>query len=554
MPNCNSNRTTVAYLLFLLLIASPILTAAQRVSRHAPGQLLIRLRDAADEAALTRILGARGGSQDRHFKQIQVRRLRVKEADLDRLQAALEQSGLAAFVEKDYLAEGAAVPNDPGYGSQWYLAKINGSMAWDISKGSGGVVVAVVDSGVDATHPDLAGKIVAGWNFLGANADTSDVYGHGTAVAGAVAAMTDNLAGISGIAWNNSIMPLVVLNSSNYASYSNIAAAIVWAADHGARAINVSLGGTSASSTLQSAVNYAWSKGAVVFAAAANAATSTPAYPAACDKVVAIGSTDESDRLASFSNYGTWIDLTAPGTSMLTTVRGGGYSYWQGTSFSTPLAAGVAALMWSVNPNLTAASLVDLLQRNSDDLGSAGFDATYGYGRLNAYKAVLAAQGSVSADTSAPTVAIGYPSPGAVVAGTMQVQGSALDDVAVTKVEFYVDGQLNGSSTLAAFSFAWNTATAANGAHTLAVKAYDAAGNAGSASLSTSVNNATAGRHDRAGGGDHLTRERRDHPQRNNHHCHRDRRGRHQTGVLLHRRRAVRLRRRCAVQLRLGCA
>jgi thermitase len=206
---------------------------------------------------------------------------------------------------------------------------------------------------------------------------------------------------------------------------------------------------------------------------------------------VAVAATDESDQLASFSSYGTWIDLTAPGTSVLTTTRGGGYGYWQGTSFSSPLVAGVAALMWSVNPNLTAATLVNLLQLNSDDLGSAGFDTTYGYGRLNAYKAVLAAQNSVSPDTSAPTVAIWNPSSGAVVAGTMQVQGSALDNVAVTKVEFYVDGQLNGSSTLAAFSFAWNTATPTNGAHTLAVKAYDAAGNAGSASLFTSVSNAT---------------------------------------------------------------
>ncbi|MEN6604170.1 MAG: S8 family peptidase, partial [Bryobacteraceae bacterium] len=366
MSNTTSHHHTLAYLLFGLLIVSPTQAAPPRNARHMPGQLLIRLHDAGDEAALSRLLGAHGGRQERQFNQIKVRRLRVPEASLDRIQKALEQSGMAAFVEKDYLAEGAAVPNDPSYASQWYLAKINSTMAWDMTKGSSGTVVAVVDSGVDATHPDLAGKVVAGWNFLGANSDTSDVYGHGTAVAGTVAAMTDNLAGISGIAWNNAIMPLVVLNSNNYASYSNIAAAIVWAADHGARAINVSIGGTSASSTLQSAVDYAWNKGAVVFASAMNSSTSTPAYPAACNKVVAVGSTSETDELASFSNYGTWVDLTAPGTNMLTTTRGGGYGYWQGTSFSSPLVTGVAALMWSVNPNLSAASLVNLLQSNAD--------------------------------------------------------------------------------------------------------------------------------------------------------------------------------------------
>jgi len=135
--------------------------------------------------------------------------------------------------------------------------------------------------------------------------------------------------------------------------------------------------------------------------------------------------------------------------------------------------------------------LVDLLRANTDDLGAPGFDATYGYGRLNAYKAVQAALSSVSYDTSPPSVAISYPASGATVAGAIQVQGSATDNVAVTKVEFYVDGQLAGASTLAAFSFGWNTAAVSNGSHTLAVKAYDGAGNVGSASLQVNVNNAS---------------------------------------------------------------
>ncbi|MEN6600781.1 MAG: Ig-like domain-containing protein, partial [Bryobacteraceae bacterium] len=168
------------------------------------------------------------------------------------------------------------------------------------------------------------------------------------------------------------------------------------------------------------------------------------------------------------------------------------YGYWQGTSFSSPLVTGVAALMWSVNPNLSAASLVNLLQSNADVLGAAVFAATYGYGRLNAYRAVLAARDSVSSDITAPSVAISYPSAGFVVSGSVQVQGNALDNEAVAKVEFYVDGQLTGTSTLSAFSFGWNTATAANGSHTLQVKAYDAAGNAGSASISVTVDNVVA--------------------------------------------------------------
>src|SRR5262249_23734620 len=168
---------------------------------------------------------------------------------------------------------------------------------------------------------------------------------------------------------------------------------------------------------------------------------------------------------------------------------GGGYGSASGTSLATPIAAGVGALVLSVKPSLSASGLVTLLQQNSDDLGAPGFDTSFGWGRVNAYKAVLAAQNAPTTDTTPTTVSVSSPSPGATSVGTIQVQGTASDNVGVTKVEYYLDSVLRSSSTGAAFSFPWNTAGVANGSHTITIKAYDAAGNVGSASETDTVNN-----------------------------------------------------------------
>src|SRR5439155_20326282 len=168
----------------------------------------------------------------------------------------------------------------------------------------------------------------------------------------------------------------------------------------------------------------------------------------------------------------------------------GGYRSWWGTSLASPIAGAVGAFALSANPSLTNAQLVDLLEKNSDDLGSARFDQYFGWGRLNAYTAVAAGKG-VAIDTTAPTVSLSSPPAGATVSGTsVLVSGAATDKVGVTKVELYVDGGLYTSGTAAAFSFSWNSTTKANGTHTLMIKAYDAAANAGSASISINVSNA----------------------------------------------------------------
>jgi subtilisin family serine protease len=315
--------------------------------------------------------------------------------------ASLRASGLFEFVEPDYYGHTAAEPNDPSYIAQWHLRRIATPLAWSLTTGSESVLVAVIDSGVYAGHPDLASKVTPGWNFLKQSADTSDVLGHGTAVAGTVAAATDNGIGIAGVDWRSRIMPLVAVDENDFAPYSAIANAIQYAVDHGARVINVSIGGPQSSFTLQKAVDYAWSKGAMVFASAMNQGRTEPYYPAACTNAIAISATDSNDRLASFSNFGSWITLAAPGTGILSTANGGGYAYWNGTSFASPIAAGVAALLFAVNPSLTNVEALAILKSTADlplpssstvSTIAASPDVYFGWGRINAYKAVLAAE------------------------------------------------------------------------------------------------------------------------------------------------------------------
>ncbi|MEO7650831.1 MAG: S8 family serine peptidase [Bryobacteraceae bacterium] len=456
--------------------------------KRVSGQLLVQPRNGAVASKVNQALATHGASIKQTLTKLNVHVIQVPEPALERVRDALSKTGLFTFVEQDAIASGAAVPNDPNYVYQWHLTTISAPAAWDINTGSAAVVVAVIDSGVDSTHPDLASKLVPGWSFLNGTSNTADVLGHGTAVAGAIAAATNNGVGVAGVSWNSLIMPLVVLDSNNSASYSNIANAIIYAADRGVRIMNVSITGASSSSTMQSAINYAWSKGSVVFAAAGNSTSTALFYPASCENAVAVSSTGQTDALSYFSNSGSWIDLSAPGESIFTAFNGGGYGYKSGTSFSSPIAAGVGSLALSRKPSLSASALVSLLQQNSDDLGAPGFDNSFGWGRVNAYKAVFAADGVVT-DTVLPSVVISTPGNGTTVSGTIQVAGTATDNVGVTAVELWVDGQLAGSAASAAYSYSLSTAGMTNGSHSLSVKAYDAAGNAGTALVAVSVSN-----------------------------------------------------------------
>lgn len=469
---------TIVFILTFAFVVDAL--AAPPTSKRVSGELLVQVRAGAARDALDGEFKRLNATAAQEIPGIKVKRIRINDANRDKVKAALARNPQVTFVEDNFLAQGLLTPSDTTYPSQWHLPKIAAPQGWDLSTGAAGVPIAIIDSGIDADHPDLAAKLLPGYNFLNGTTVTDDLFGHGTAVAGSAGAIGNNALGVAGVAWDNPLMPMVVLDTSNYATYANIASAIIRAVDQGAKVLNISIGGSSPSITLQSAVNYAWSKGAVIVSSAANYSVSTPYYPAACENVLAISATDRYDALSSFSNFGSWIDLAAPGSTIYTTNRGGGYGAWNGTSFSSPIVAGLAGLIWSVNPALTNAEVVDILKRGADDLGTAGFDPSFGFGRINAYNSLQLAQSFAPApDLSVPTVALTSPGDGATVGGTVVVNASAGDNLAVSRVDLLIDGKVFAGDSSAPYSFSWNTAGLADGWRTLSAVAYDEAGNAG---------------------------------------------------------------------------
>lgn len=302
-----------------------------------------------------------------------------------------------------------ALPNDPLLGQQWALARMGAPAAWDVTRGAG-VVIAVLDTGMDFSHPDLQGRFVSrGKDLVNGDDDASDDHGHGTHVAGIAAAVGNNGVGMAGVAYEARVLPVKVLAASGSGDHATIASGIAWAADQGAKVINLSLGGPYGSNTLEAAVDYAWGKGAVLTCAAGNDGRSNPSYPAAYANCLAVAATDSQDRLGSFSNFGSWVDVAAPGVQVLGTVRGGRYEAWNGTSMAAPNAAGVAALVWAAHPSWSNAQVRSAMESGAEAL--AGNPVRWG--RLNAARAVGANPSPLPSPTagrgSTPTVT---PAPG----------------------------------------------------------------------------------------------------------------------------------------------
>lgn len=452
-----------------------------------PGQLLVGHQPHAPLAALQAGITQFHGKTVREFPALRIRLIEVADDRLTEALESLQQLPGVAFVEPNLLIEPALTPDDPYFTYQWYLPIIGAPAAWDACQGSDSVVIAVLDSGVDGAHPELAGKLVPGWNFIDDSDNTSDQDSHGTSVAGIAAATAGNATGIAGIGWNTRVMPLRITDANGYGILSAIAEALVFAADQGVRVANISYAVT-ASSTVRTAAEYFCSKGGVITVAAGNNAR----FESYSDNpfVLTVSATTATDALASWSNTGNSIDLAAPGESVLTLVPGNGYGYATGTSFSAPIVAGVAALALAANPALTSPALQNLLKQSCDDLGAAGWDTSFGWGRMNAASAIAAALAYVP-DTVPPIIRFTSPDEASTVSGVVDLTTTASDDNQIVRVEFYLDGQLTGSTSSQPAQFAWDSSTVPNGSHAWIARAFDAAGNVGtSPTLEVTVQNA----------------------------------------------------------------
>lgn len=387
----------VALLGLTILGPLPAGEAAGVLRDHVPDELLVGFHDGVAPAAAEAVYQAEGGRRIEQIRRLNVYRIRLDSRTLPAVAKRLRDRPEIAFVERNRRIPLAMIPDDPSFPDQWHHPVIRTPQAWDISTGSTDVVIAILDTGVDAGHPDLTGQLVPGWNFHGNNEDTFDVHGHGTLVAGVAAAAGNNGIGVTGVAMQSRIMPVRVADADGYAYYSAIASALTWAADSGARVMNVSFDGLAASSAVRSAARYVGSRGGVVVAAAGNCGCHDPTLET--PHIISVGATTSSDVVASWSSRGAHVDVAAPGAAIYTTARGGSYRIVSGTSFASPIAAGVIALMMAANPTLGPAELEALLKANADDLGEPGRDPQYGYGRVNAERAVGVASGGQDAPT-----------------------------------------------------------------------------------------------------------------------------------------------------------
>lgn len=323
----------------------------------------------------------------------------------------------AAGIVQRSVATTATLSDDTYRSAQWALDTLRAESAWALHDGTG-QTVAVVDTGVDGTHPDLTGRLLPGTDLIDTTSDgRTDPNGHGTHVAGIIGAIANNGVGVAGLADGASILPVRVLSADGSGWTSDVANGIIWAADHGATVINLSLAGSADDPVLSSAVSYAEGKDVVVVAAAGNdRASGDPVdYPAAYPGVVAVAATDSSNASAGFSETGSYVGVAAPGVSILSTypVTLGSYATMSGTSMASPYAAATAALIRAAAPGLSAAEVTGALEASADDLGPSGWDGTFGFGLIDPVAALQSvAGGAAPAAPDAPAAPTAHPGDG----------------------------------------------------------------------------------------------------------------------------------------------
>ena len=386
---------------------------AQEISPHVEDEILIRFRSGKMEDQKSALLKQNNATVKKELPGLGVKVLHVPAEALPHILSAFRASPLVEYAEPNYiLATQETVPNDPDYTRQWGLAAIGASDAWDIQTGNADIIIGLIDTGVDLDHPDLQGKISAGWDFVNNDGDPQDDNGHGTHVAGIMAATANNGIGITGVSWGARIMPVKVLDASGSGSYADVAAGILYAVDHGAKVINLSLGGTSPSITLEEAVNYAADHGVVMVASAGNRGTTGVTYPAKYPNTIAVGAVDSNMSLASFSSQGPEVDLVAPGIDIYSTLLDNSYGLKNGTSMAAPFVSGAAALLLSANGANTNNEIVAALENSTQDLGSPGLEIAFGFGLIQVDKALIYDNGSPTPDgTPTPPVPGGTPTP-----------------------------------------------------------------------------------------------------------------------------------------------
>jgi thermitase len=362
-----------------------------------PDELLVKFQPGTPESVRASVHQAVGGTVCGRISALDVEvvalppRLEPRQAA-----AAYARSASVQYAEVEPIYAAASIPNDPSVAQQWGLTKIQAPQAWDVTQGSSGVSIAILDSGIDQSHPDLAGKIVASDNFS-TSSTVDDIFGHGTHLAGIAAAITNNGIGIAGVGYNCTLMNgKVAEDNSGATRASALAQGITWAADSGAKVICISLGSPQSSQTVKDAVDYALNAGVVLVASAGNNGNSAPNYPAAYPECISVAATDPGDQreveATGASTFGPWVDMAAPGAGILSTLPthpshyGQNYGTLSGTSQSAAFVAGLAGLVWSTPFGTSNAAVRARIEATCDRIPGTG--SLWVSGRINAARAV----------------------------------------------------------------------------------------------------------------------------------------------------------------------
>ncbi|KKR92083.1 hypothetical protein A3A55_04005 [Candidatus Roizmanbacteria bacterium RIFCSPLOWO2_01_FULL_40_14] len=376
------------------------------------GSLLVKFHSGISESEQDRIHRDVGALKVERLYLGKTRRVRVRESEVAQALAAYRGSTAVEYAVPDRIMRAVLAPNDPRFSEQWGMVKINAPAAWDITTSSPGARVAILDCGVydsassyispdgSVGHPDVRDKVISRINFTTAP-DADDFCNHGTHVAGIVAASTNNGIGVAGVGYDASIVNVKVLGDNGSGSFSWIINGILWAAGcdtdpcgaRRAEIINMSLGATEPCDPLvQSAIDKAWAQGMVIVAAAGNSRASGAITPANCNNVIGVAASDSNDNKASFSNFGSGVDVAAPGVNILSTDYVGGYASFNGTSMASPHVAGQAALIWTTANNTGNNAIVNRIFQTANASALAGST----FGRIDVYS-------SVASNSSTPT-------------------------------------------------------------------------------------------------------------------------------------------------------
>jgi thermitase len=461
----------------------PITYGTDEISDYVEGHLLIVVAG-DDDTAVDAALSGQGATKTDLGGKVRLLQL-PDHASATALQALIEHNPHFANVELDRAFQAAAVTDDTLVGAQWHIAKIGAPAAWDTSFGAG-IKIGIIDTGVNAAHADLAANMVAGYNFFANTSNTDDDWGHGTMVAGVAAAVANNATGVAGVAGAATIVPLKVTDAAGVGYWSAMVSAINYARTNGCRVVNLSFENMPLSDSISSACAAFKTAGGLAIVAGGNS-NSNPGHPVRTS-MIPVSGTDVNDFRYQASSYGTYILLSAPALGITTTVRTGGYTQSaQGTSFASPIVAGVAALMMAAKPALTPAQIESILFSTAKDLGTAypGKDIYYGWGRVDAAAAVAAALNASAPpptsteDSTAPVVTITAPTGTTVSGKTAAIKFTATDNAGTAglRLSLYIDGALKASGTGGSLSYTWQLRKVAAGTHTIECKAIDAANN-----------------------------------------------------------------------------